>query len=314
MRQVAVIGAGIIGSSWAVLFARNGIQVSLQDNSPDQLARLPALLESMVKDSFVLLKPGEDVQDVISRIHITTCLEDAVVKAEYVQEAISESVQAKEQIFSALDRICQKDVILASSSSTYGVSYYAKSLLNRSRCIVVHPMTPPHLMPIIEVVPAPFTDGEVVNKSMEFMRQIKQHPVLINKEVDGFVLNRLQGALLLEMFQVINEGLMSASDVDAIIRYGLGLRWATLGPIQGIDLNAPQGIGDYLTRYGHIFNEMGKCRGDKTAPVTQDLVERLQTEMRLQLPLQDLNKRRAWRDKAIASIRKTLDSMQKECV
>ena len=311
MNHVAVIGAGIIGSAWAILFARRGIKVSLQDTSEAQRARVPALLQEMLLSSASLIPAGETPASVLGRIQLCATLEEAVENAAYVQEAIVESIPAKQAVFSALDGLCDKEVILASSSSTYGVSHYAGGLTHRRRCVVAHPMTPPHLMPIVEVVPAAFTEPEVVQRTMDFMRRIGQVPVLIKKETDSFVLNRLQGAMLLEMFKVLDEGLISVPDVDNVVRHGLGLRWATLGPLQGIDLNAPKGIGDYLNRYGHIFDDMAKGRGEEKA-VSPELTALLDTALRQQISLDSLERRRAWRDKAISGIRETLEKLPGE--
>ena len=311
MNHVAVIGAGIIGSAWAVLFARKGIEVSLHDTAKAQLARAPTLLEEMLHSSAALISSGEAAEQVLARIRLCTSLKETVRKAEYVQEAIVEAIPAKQAVFSALDDLCGEDVILASSSSTYGVSHYAEALTHRRRCIVAHPMTPPHLMPIVEVVPAAFTAQAVVQRTMDFMQGLGQVPVLIRKETDSFVLNRLQGAMLLEMFKVLDEGLISVPDVDNVVRHGLGLRWATLGPLQGIDLNAPKGIGDYLARYGHIFDNMARERGVAKA-VSAELTALLDTALRQQISLDSLERRRAWRDKAISGIRQTLEKLPGE--
>ncbi|MFQ6686679.1 phosphoribosylglycinamide formyltransferase, partial [Bordetella pertussis] len=149
-----------------------------------------------------------------------------------------------------------------------------EALAGRARCLVAHPMTPPHLSPVVEMAASAWTDPQALAGAETFMRSLGQHPVRIRKEIPGFVLNRLQGALLMEMFRVIADDVISPADADALISQGLGLRWATLGPLEGVDLNAPGGIADYLQRYGHIFNDMAAGQG-LPAPVDAELISAL---------------------------------------
>lgn len=166
-------------------------------------------------------------------------------------------------------------------------------------------MTPPHLSPVVEMAASAWTDPQALAGAEAFMRSLGQHPVRIRKEIPGFVLNRLQGALLMEMFRVIADDVISPADADALISQGLGLRWATLGPLEGVDLNAPGGIADYLQRYGHIFNDMAVGQG-LPAPVDAELISALDGAMRAALPLERLEAKRGWRDRAIAGVRVAL--------
>ncbi|CAK7006165.1 MAG: L-carnitine dehydrogenase [Kerstersia gyiorum] len=311
MKQIAVIGSGIIGTSWAVVFARAGCQVRLYDGEAAQRERAAAGLQEAVQSSAALLREGDGVADVLARVRQETSLEAALAGADYVQEAISEQLPAKRELFAAMDAQLPAHVILASSSSTYGVSRFADDLPGRARCLVVHPMTPPHLMPVVEIAPAPWTDAEVTRQAFEFMGELGQVPVRINKEISGFVLNRLQGALLAEMFQVIADGVISARDADLLLSQGLGLRWATVGPLEGVDLNAPGGIADYLGRYGHIFNGMAAEKG-LPAPVDEALTARLDAEMRASLALDGLARKRNWRDLAVVQVRQAMQPLYGE--
>ena len=162
-------------------------------------------------------------------------------------------------------------------------------------------MTPPHLMPVVEVVASQWTSDAVLASTNALMLRVGQVPVRVKQEVPGFVLNRLQGAMLTEMFELISADVISASDADLIISQGLGLRWATLGPIEGVDLNAPTGVEGYLERYGHIFNDMAAEKG-LPPPVNANLIQRLHQEMRAQLRVDQLDAKRGWRDETIATI------------
>ncbi|CAM4086044.1 3-hydroxyacyl-CoA dehydrogenase [Kerstersia similis] len=311
MKQIAVIGSGIIGTSWAVVFARAGLQVRLYDGDAMQRERAVAVLRETVRASAALLREGDSVEAVLARVQVVDALDAALDGADYVQEAISEQLDAKRALFAAMDARLAPAVILASSSSTYGVSLFVEDLPGRARCLVVHPMTPPHLMPVVEVAPAPWTSAVVTQQAFAFMQALGQVPVHIHKEISGFVLNRLQGALLAEMFQVIADGVISARDADLLLSQGLGLRWATVGPLEGVDLNAPGGIADYLQRYGHIFNGMAAEKG-LPAPVDEALAARLDAEMRASLALDGLARKRSWRDLAVVQVRQAMQPLYGE--
>lgn len=305
MNHVAVIGGGIIGASWAVVFARRGLEVTVVERDAACLAGLPARLAGMIERSASLLRAGERPGDVAARIGATDELAAAVGRADYVQEAVSENLALKRTLFAELDALAPDHALLASSTSTYGASQFTEALAGRARCLVAHPMTPPHLSPVVEMAASAWTDPQALAGAEAFMRSLGQHPVRIRKEIPGFVLNRLQGALLMEMFRVIADEVISPADADALISQGLGLRWATLGPLEGVDLNAPGGIADYLQRYGHIFNDMAAGQG-LPAPVDAELISALDRSMRAALPLERLEAKRGWRDRAIAGVRVAL--------
>ncbi|KDC85096.1 3-hydroxyacyl-CoA dehydrogenase [Bordetella bronchiseptica MBORD678] len=305
MNHVAVIGGGIIGASWAVVFARRGLEVTIVERDAACLAGLPARLAGMIERSASLLGAGEQPGDVAARIGATDALAAAVGRADYVQEAVSENLALKRTLFAELDALAPAHALLASSTSTYGASQFTEALAGRARCLVAHPMTPPHLSPVVEMAASAWTDPQALAGAEAFMRSLGQHPVRIRKEIPGFVLNRLQGALLMEMFRVIADDVISPADADALISQGLGLRWATLGPLEGVDLNAPGGIADYLQRYGHIFNDMAVGQG-LPAPVDAELISALDGAMRAALPLERLEAKRGWRDRAIAGVRVAL--------
>ncbi|RAP63639.1 3-hydroxyacyl-CoA dehydrogenase [Achromobacter sp. HZ01] len=305
MKHAVVVGGGIIGASWAVVFARAGWRVTVVERDTASLVDLSARLVRMLEDSAGLLCGGDTPAIAAARIGATDDLAAAVPQADYLQEAVSEDLELKRRLFADLDALAPPHAVLASSTSTYGASQFTADLAGRRRCLVAHPMTPPHLSPVVEMCPAPWTDPDVLARADAFMRELGQHPVRINKEIPGFVLNRLQGALLMEMFRMIAGGVIAPADADALISQGLGLRWATLGPLEGVDLNAPGGIADYLRRYGHIFNDMAAGQG-LPAPVDEALITALDQALRQALPLDGLAAKRQWRDRAIAGVRVAL--------
>lgn len=302
MPQAAIVGAGIIGSSWALVFARAGWQVRV-------FARHAAVRDSVVErvrrsaERSKAIAPDAEVEEMLARMTLAATLDEAVDGAAWVQESVEEDVEVKGALFAALDRAAPAGAVLASSTSSIGVSHFTASLEGRGRCLVVHPATPPHLIPVVEVVPAPWTTPDTVERAFAVMREVGQEPVLVRREQPGFVMNRLQGALLTEMFRVVADGLMSPNDVDALIRDGFGLRWAFLGPLEGVDLNAPGGIADYLARYGFMFDALARERGSLDAVVTPAVVAALHEAMREKLPLGELPARVAWRDERMAALR-----------
>lgn len=302
MQNIAVIGGGIIGSAWAITFARAGRAVALYE--PDLTARAQVIqrLREQIESSALMLDAADTEDTVMGRITLSATLSEAVVHADYVQECIPELLDMKIQLFSTLEQLCRPAAILASSSSSFGMSQIADTLATRARCVIAHPATPPHLLPVVEVAPAKWTAAETLNDTFALMRSVGQTPVLIKKEVAGFVLNRLQGALLNEMLTLIDGDVISPIDADKLISHGLGLRWALLGPLAGVDLNAPGGIRDYLTRYGFIFNDLARERGGKPI-ATAALAQQLGDAMREQTPLEALGDKAKWRDAALSSLR-----------
>lgn len=300
--KVALIGGGIIGSSWALVFARAGFEVSVFARSAATRAGLLARVGAAAR-SAQAIAPDVSVEAILNRIKLAESLDEAVAGASHIQESLEENLELKREVFARLDSAADAGAIIASSTSSIGVSHFAGELTGRHRCLVAHPAAPPHLIPVIEVVPAPFTSEASVARTFALMHEIGQSPVLVKSEQPGFVLNRLQGALVTEMFRVIEAGIMSPEDIDKLISDGFGLRWAFLGPLEGVDLNAPGGIADYLGRYGFMFDRLAEERGGTSPVVTEPLKATLQAAMRARLPLDLAPARIAWRDRCMAALR-----------
>ena len=301
--KVAVIGGGIIGSSWAIVYARAGFPVALYDRNPSTREALPQRFADAILQSAALVGDEAAQRQVAARITILDNLAEAVIDADFVHECIDEKLEIKTAIFGELDRIAKSDAIFATTTSSFPVSSFASDLKGRHRCIVAHPATPPHLLPVTEICPAPFTDQAVTDETFRFMDQCGQVPVLIRAELPSFVLNRMQAALLVEMFRCLNEGVISPGDIDKIMRDGLGLRWAFLGPFEGVDLNAVGGIREYFERFGFLFNNMAADLGLQEPVVTDTAINLLEQYARSQLPLEDIQKRVKRRDQAISQLR-----------
>ena len=165
----------------------------------------------------------------------------------------------------------------------------------------MHPINPPYLVPAAEIVPAPWTDPAVVERAAALLRAAGHAPIMMKREIDGFVMNRLQGALLEEAFRLVAEGYASAEDVDVGIRDGLALRWSFMGPFETIDLNAPAGVRDYAQRYQGMYRDIfpsTQWRADWSGPV----MDAIEAERRARLPAGKLAERHAWRDRRLMAL------------
>jgi L-gulonate 3-dehydrogenase len=300
MMQVAVIGAGLIGRAWSIVFARAGFKVALWDPFPQTVQpalefiseRLPELRENGLL--------ADEPAAVMARIRPAETLADALRDAEYVQENGPERVEVKTPLFAELDRLARPDAVLASSTSGIPASAFTENLRGRARCLVAHPVNPPYLIPLVEICPAPWTDAATVSRTCDIMTQAGQVPATVKKEMDGFALNRLQGALLAEAFRLIADDAISPADLDALVKHGLGLRWSFMGPLETIDLNAPGGLADYCDRYGPLYAKMQQ----QMTPLEWDagLVGKLQDTRRAELPANMLPVRQEWRDRRLMAL------------
>lgn len=299
----AVIGGGVIGSSWAVVYARAGVPVALYEHNPAAREALRERLAATLKQSAPLVGDEAAQAAALERITLPDDLAGAVRDADFVHECIDEKLDSKVTIFRELDRLTKPDSILATTTSSFPVSTFASDLPGRHRCIVVHPATPPHLLPVTEICPAPFTDQAATDASFAFMARCGQVPVLIRFEQSSFVLNRMQAALMVEMLRLVKSGIISVADIDKIISQGFGLRWAFLGPFEGVDLNAAGGIRDYFDKFGFIFDNMAKQNGHDGPVATPDTIALLESYARSQLPLTALAERTEWRNRSIVALR-----------
>jgi L-gulonate 3-dehydrogenase len=298
--RIAIIGAGLIGRAWSMVFARAGRAVALYDVDrsvlPAALATIKGNLADLAANGLI-----DDPEVALARIVPVESLDEALRGAIYVQENGPEDLAIKRALFRELDAKAAPDAILASSSSALRASLFTEDLKGRARCLVAHPVNPPYLVPLVELSPAPWTTPDTVTRTRALMDAVGQVPVTLNKEIPGFLLNRLQGALLGEAFRLVEQGYCSMGDIDRTVKDGLGLRWSFMGPFETIDLNAPGGIADYIRRYGPAYHEMAQSAG---APEkwSADLTARLEEERRRTLPAGQLGERAAWRDRRLMAL------------
>ncbi len=302
MKKIAIIGCGLIGQGWAAVFAQAGHEVAMYDASAEAADRALKAMETRIADLAeydLIARP--DIPAILGRINVASSLDDALEGAIYVQENGPERVEIKREITETLDSIAAADVPIGSSTSGIAASRYCEGLKGRHRCLVVHPINPPHLIPAVEIVPSPWTGQGIVTRVTELMQQCGRETIVLKEEIDGFVVNRLQGALLEEAFKLIGSGIVSAEDLDKAICDGLGLRWSFMGPMQTIHLNAPGGITDYVARYGDMFRGFGIGPYD-TVDWDRIVSDKLGAEFARRTPVPDIPEAQARRDRKLMAL------------
>jgi 3-hydroxyacyl-CoA dehydrogenase len=299
---VTVLGAGSIGVSFAILFACKGFDVSVYDPFDEALPRAAADLRERLKQ---LADFGDtDPVDAEARVQFTTDLDTALAKAEFVQECAPERVDLKQELLQRAAARTPPVVPLASSSSAIVPSRLAEGLDAgvAERILVGHPGNPPYLLPVVEVVPSPLTAEAVTQRATDVYRAAGLRPVLVRREVEGFLFNRLQGALLREAYCLVRDGVASVDDIDEVVRSGLGLRWSVVGPFETVDLNTRGGIESHAAKMGPAYERMGAERG-QCDPWTPDLVADVTAQRRALLDLDDWDERVRWRDRQLIQLR-----------
>ncbi|GAA2082492.1 3-hydroxyacyl-CoA dehydrogenase [Actinomadura alba] len=295
---VAIVGAGSIGAAWAIVFARAGHRVALHDTDADRAATALAEIESRLAELAGFGLVEGDVAAVLGRVRVAADLGEALEDAVYVQECVVESREVKRELFAELDRRTGPDAVLASSTSMIPCSEFAVELPGRARCLVVHPGNPPYLLPVAELAPAPFTAPETIARARALLSAAGMVPVLVGGENEGFIFNRLQGALLREAYCLVRDGVASPADVDLVVSAGLGRRWAVLGPFATAELNTRGGIERHALLLGPAYARMGAERGQDD-PWTPDLVARVASSVHESLPAEEWAEHVSRRDRAL---------------
>jgi L-gulonate 3-dehydrogenase len=259
--RVVIIGSGLIGRCWSVIFARAKCDVFLFDTVQSMLnaalVDIGQQLEQLNRFNLLFNQAPSDILKRVQTVDTVEKLNELFQQGiDHVQECIPEDVEMKIKLFLQLDETVPVNALIASSSSCIAPSQFTEKMKTRNRCIVAHPINPPTTIPLVEIIGAPWTDKENVDLAIERYRSIGMEPIRLKKEVDGFVVNRLQYAVLEAALQLVQDGVADPDDVDRAITHGLACRWSFMGPFQTIDLNAPKGIIDcklIFTRKFHYF-------------------------------------------------------------
>jgi len=302
IRKVAVVGAGVIGRSCIQVFARAGCEVGVFDPSPEQLSHAMDWFNRDVKhlrETGAITSAESEAR--WARASACESVEEALDGAGYLQENAPERLEDKRVIFAELDRLAGPQTILASSTSTLDATEIAKGLAGAARCIVAHPINPPHVVPVVEILGSAATTAAVVQAASDFMKSVGQVPLLVKRYVRGFVINRLQIALIREAVDLLSRGVADVEAIDSGLRDGIGLRWAFLGPFGTANTNADGGVREYFARYGdalrYVWDDL-----NTDVELTDELVG-LAARQTDALHGTDRLALRSWRDRMVVAIR-----------
>ena len=270
-RAVAVVGAGTIGLSWATLFAAHGLRVRVTDPRPD--------LEDVVRrtvSQFAATVPGgaRDADELLGRLELEPALERAVVDVDVVQENGPEDLDLKRGLFVRIERAAPAGALILSSTSGLMPTQLSASMADPGRLVVGHPFNPPHVLPLVEVVPGERTDAATTQAAVAFYRSLGKVPVVLRREIGGFVANRLQSALFRETVNLVELGVVTPEEIDQVVTESIGVRWATAGPFESYHLGGgPGGLRHLLE---HLGPGMARRWKDLGRPeLTPELVDRL---------------------------------------
>ncbi|XP_055988779.1 lambda-crystallin homolog [Sorex fumeus] len=310
--HVLIVGSGLIGCSWAMLFASGGLQVKLYDIEQQQIT---SALENVRKEMKLLelsgfLKGSLSAEEQLSLIRGCSSIQEAVEGAMHIQECVPENLELKKKIFAQLDRIVDDRVVISSSSSCLLPSKLFSDLVHVKQCLVAHPVNPPYWVPLVELVPHPETAPETVDRTYALMQKIGQSPVRVLKEVDGFALNRLQYSVIAEAWRLVEEGIVSPNDLDLVMSDGLGLRYAFIGPLETMHLNA-DGMISYCDRYSEGMKRVLKTFGP-IPEFSEATVKKVHQAMCKSVPddPEHLAARRRWRDQCLMGLAKLKSELQ----
>ena len=237
IRQIAVVGAGLMGHGIGQNFAQEGYSVMLYDLNHSILERALVQIRSNIETFVEMgLDTKENIEKTLSRIRISVDLQEAVQESYFVIEAAPEELVLKMNLFEALDRYCLEDAILASNTSTLPISEIGKKVTRKERLVITHWFNPPHIVPTVEVVPGERTSIEVTEMTVGLLKKIGKRPIRILKEIPGFLINRIQTAMFREILSLLELGVATPEDIDAGVKGSFGIRLAVLGPLQTMDM------------------------------------------------------------------------------
>lgn len=307
MEKIGIVGSGLIGKSWAMLFASAGYQVYIYDVDEMQLERALESIRNQLEEfeKSGLLRGKLSAKEQLKLIKTTQNLADVVQNSKHVQECVFEDLELKQKVFKEICEHCNSDdTVLCSSTSCIMPSKLFQGLKRVSQCIIAHPCNPPALCPLTEIVPHPETSADVIKRTKDLMSEIGQIPVLLKKEVDGFALNRIQYSVINECWRLVQEGYMSVEDVDKVFTAGLGMRYAFIGPFQTIHLNA-EGTLQYMDKYAESIKRVSSTFGP-TPEYDKESVSKINAEICQAVPdtKESLEQRRKWRDNSLAELAK----------
>ncbi|HEY4147597.1 MAG TPA: 3-hydroxyacyl-CoA dehydrogenase NAD-binding domain-containing protein [Chitinophagaceae bacterium] len=304
IKKVTIIGAGAIGLSWTALFLANGLHVTVTDIRPDLEESSHKGLNEIIP---TLQGLGYDTSNLTANLSFEKDIEKAVTDADIIQENGPENVAFKQDLYAKLEPFFKPTALVLSSSSGIPSTVFTSKMKDPDRVLLGHPFNPPHLIPLVEVVPGEKTSKEAVKEAMAFYAALGKTPVLIEKEMPGFVANRLQSALARESIYLVAEGVVSMENLDKIMETSLGLRWAACGPFKTFTLNGgPGGFPHFMEHLAPPMEGVWKLLGDPhfDKPTVDALLEQAANSYG-KIPYEQLTKERDEQQLAVLNTVKT---------
>lgn len=283
----------MVGGGWAIAFSMAGCDVRVFDENPESRSKLADLTAGLGSHGVL-----DDVDDISSRIAFVDTLPEALIGASFVQESILEDLQSKRELYAALDSYIGENTIVASSTSALSAELLFADLDYACRCIVAHPTNPPYAIPLVELCKGGMTSDSTLVNCIEFFDAIDMIPVVVKKDVPGFVLNRLQAALMSEAIALVEEGVMSPAEIDKVVRFGLAGRWLLTGAFGTAHLNAKEGFEDYMGKFGASYENLISTLS-KDTKITDSARKSIAASLGESLPLDRLDDLAAQRDRML---------------
>jgi 3-hydroxyacyl-CoA dehydrogenase len=307
VKNIGVVGTGLIGASWAAYYASKDFKVKIFDKisaaQESGVQRAMSYMDGLAQYGLIEKSRAQKMKGNISS---TGSLEQALSDADYVQESASENFEVKIPLFSAMDAVAKPDTILASSSSSLPMTQVQKSVKRPGRCVVAHPFNPPHLVPLVEIVPGNQTTSQTVEDVRTFFNGLGKMPVVLKKEATGFIANRLAAALWREAIDLVLKGVASVQDVDRALFAGPGIRWAFMGQHIIYHLGGGEGGYDYFIKHiGKAFGDIWKDMATWNE-ISDDAKKKLVQGMDEVMSGKKLTDVTQWRDKKIVALLKTI--------
>lgn len=307
IKIVACVGAGVIGHSWACCFAQRGYTVRLMDINQDVLNDIP---EKVRANYEVFIKKGllthDELEATLKRIKIGSDISWAVESADFCIESVLEDLSLKKDVFTQMDKFAPKRAILASSTSSQSITEIGRVTGRPEKCIIMHPLNPPHIIPAVEVVRGKCTSEETTSLTVELLKKIRRKPYVCMKEVPGFVMTRLMTIILREALSLLNRGVASVEDIDTAINAGVGLRFGLMGIFEINNLTSTGGLEMFLKKYSesirHIWADIEELK-EIPSDLAEKAVAGIKDELRGKSPEEIIR----WRDEKLLELMKIRD-------
>ncbi|AEG60392.1 3-hydroxyacyl-CoA dehydrogenase family protein [Desulforamulus ruminis] len=298
IKNICTLGTGTMGFGIALVFAAAGYPVRMFGRSEASIQRglqnIKEALETFRENGLV---DAEDIPRILERVKGVTILEEAVKDVDFVIEAIAENLAVKQQVFAQIEQLCSPETILATNTSGLSPTSIAGALAYKERFIAAHFWNPAQLIPLVEVVPSKYTSQPVVDATWQLMEKIGKKPVALNREALGFIGNRLQLALLREALYIVESGIASKEAVDTTVKYSLGRRLATTGPLESADLG---GLDIFYNISTYLIQDL--CHNPGVSPLLKEAMEKGKLGAKTGSGLYD------WTPESLIQIKKTREN------